>query len=876
MVLEQMLGLLKPVMPWPKETLLVSTDASACTANHPPQDVFASSEIPDNRVTILRGHLITDIQGTIQLADRAMAKLLHCAQAQLLGQRFQDLFTEDVSEVLSGYLHKIEQGEPGVEWDISLSSKHGPTFWALISLTAIQSPDGLIASVHWLIQDVTAHQRAIAADTLLQSLGEQVLAGLTFSQLSELICDRLVQTFDYPLVWIGSQNGQGVFEVVSSAGSPEGSQGEMDALVAHEASSLFAKVMRARHARLISNEDPEIAHWSRRMLGDGLRSGLCVPLCSDRADLGVLMVMAATTEAFDPVVTSWFEQLGARLAVSLFMVKQYEQLRVRDAAIASAEHAVFITDPTGCIEWVNSAYARLTGHSAEELLGKTPVFLQKGLSHLLDQEAHRPQKPGQYSHQELVFHQKDGRSFTVEQIVTPLRNEKGEVTHFVAIHHDITVRKESEAHIYHLAHYDSLTDLPNRVMFRDRLQQALAQARRYGHTVAVMFLDLDRFKPINDRLGHDRGDELLCQIARRLAGCVRESDTVARLSGDEFAIILQDLDRGQDAGHVAQKVLDAVSAPLLLGEVSVSTTASLGISLYPIDGTDPEVLLTRADRGMYRAKEKGGDCYQFVSDELNAQAFERLLLERGLTRALDHSEFVLHYQPEVDMRTKQVLGIESLIRWQHEELGLVFPSQFMSLAEGLKILSPIQNWVLHTALLQFRTWDNEGLIAGPMVVKIFLGQSSVDSILNDIKEALCETGVSADHLKIALSYGQVLRHVDEAKALVQGLAGLGVFCVLDDVDSSESLGHLLSVCSFPVLKVGTSVMFGVPSDPDAVGLLQACLSYGAKFNMTIVAKGIESPVQLAFLREHDCHCMQGYLIGRPLPVHEMTMALRAR
>ncbi|MEC4672625.1 MAG: diguanylate cyclase, partial [Nitrospirota bacterium] len=611
-VLDQMMTVFQPLvtsLPTSEPVPLRPISGTPITSG----DVRTDSAFPDRRDFIVRGHLITDVHGTIQLADRAMAELLHCPQAQLLGERFQDLFADDVSDGLSGYLQKIEQGEPGLEWDMSLSSKHGPAFSALITLTAIKAPDESIASVHWLIQDVTAHRRAIAADTLLQSLGAQILAGLTFRQLSELICDRLVQTFGYPLVWIGVQNAQGVFEIVSSAGTSVPYLDGVDSLATLEDFQILGRVMTSRNASLLSEHRSEWGIWGERMKSFGLESGLCVPLCSERAELGVLMVVASTPDAFGPVVVSWFEQLGAQLAVSLSMVKQYEQLRVRDAAIASAEHAVFITDPHGCIEWVNDAYTRLTGVAASELIGDVPSFLQSGVFHLAAQDANRCNTPGQYWNQELDIQHTDGRSFTVEQIVTPLRDEKGTVTHFVAIHHDITTRKESEAHIYHLAHYDSLTDLPNRVMFHDRLRQALAQARRYGHTVAVMFLDLDRFKSINDGLGHDCGDELLRRVAQRLTRCVRETDTVARLSGDEFAIILQDLERGQDSGHVAQKVLDAVSERLLLGDLSVATSASIGIALYPVDGMDPDVLLTRADRGMYRAKEKGGNCYQFVS-----------------------------------------------------------------------------------------------------------------------------------------------------------------------------------------------------------------------------------------------------------------------
>ncbi len=367
----------------------------------------------------------------------------------------------------------------------------------------------------------------------------------------------------------------------------------------------------------------------------------------------------------------------------------------------------------------------------------------------------------------------------------------------------VTVRKETEARIFHLAHHDPLTDLPNRTMFYDRLRQALAQARRHGRGVGVLFVDLDRFKPINDSLGHEMGDALLKIVADRLARCVRSTDTIARLSGDEFTMVLQDLSRGQDAGHVAQKVLETVGQPAIVGHQTIPITASVGIALYPFDATDPDVLIAQADRAMYRAKEKGGHCYQFVSEEMNAQAFERLILEKNLEGAWDRKEFLLHYQPGVTLRSGRIVGVEALLRWHHPELGLVFSSQFLPLAEVANFFDAIQEWVLKTACLHRLAGFTQRLSAVPMSVNLSLRCSEPNQILTMVQRVLQETGVVPQALRLEIDQSGVSLRQRAVGTLVKKLLDVCVVeSVLDDVVYEDTLAPLLQRLPFQRLKPG--------------------------------------------------------------------------
>ncbi|MDT7040981.1 EAL domain-containing protein [Candidatus Nitronereus thalassa] len=818
-------------------------------------------------------HFVTDASGIIQLADHSATLLLALPSNKLTGQNLLDLLAPNDRFVLLQHLRKLEDGEPGLEWEMTLAPAGGHPFDAFLTISALRNPDGVLSSVHWLIRNISAQKRMMGSDELTQALGEHVLEGVTLPEILSHLCQHFVQVFAYPLVWVALKELDGEVTLAAQAGSHSSVIGNVDFELSAADVTCVKAVMASQVSHGFQVSDSE---WPHKGFGQryGLKASLFVPLCARGQVLGVLAVGASREDAFDVSTGQWLEKLASQVSVSLLLVKEYEHLRVRGAAIASAEHAVFITDPKGRIEWVNDAYTRLTGYGAAELIGTIPQVLKSSRLRTTMRKAHRHSTPGKLWRHELVDERKDGRSFMVELVFTPLRNDQGKITHFVAIHQDITLRKETEAKFFHLAHHDPLTDLPNRTMFFDRLKQALGQARRHDRAVGVMFLDLDRFKFVNDEFGHEMGDELLRTVAGRLTQCVRATDTVARLSGDEFTILLQDLERDQDAGHVAQKILETLAQPLEVGGQVILVHASIGIALFPFDAKDPDLLIAQADRGMYRAKEKGGHCYQFVSEELNSQAFERLMLEKSLQTAWQQEEFTLHFQPEVDVRTGNLLGMEALLRWQHPELGLVFPHQFLSLAKESSFFSSLQEWVLRKACEQNQQWKTLGLPTGPITVNLSVSQDDPDVVIETIKRALHQTGYDPKGLAIEISQTTVMGDQEGVSRLVEKAADLGIACVLDDVEDSESLSRLLKRVPFRRLKLASSLVFDLPSSSHAVDGVQQCLGVARAAHLDITAKGVESAGQVTFLREHGCHHLQGYLCSRPLPANEMTTLLR--
>ncbi len=820
------------------------------------------------------GHFVTDSKGIIQLADAAATHLVNRSQRDLLGQPLSDVLGPGDPGAIETRLQQLED-EPALEWDVVLAPKDRRRFSARLTVSAVRGPSGTVTALHWVIRDGSAREQAATGDQLFRALGEDVLHGRSLTHVLSHVCEQVSRLFPSPFVCVATREAGDVSTCAQAGGSRLTPAQPSHALTAEERRWVESVLETHTTVHLQAEREQTCAPTLPGGFGP-YPSRLLLPLGTRHRPLGVLVVSGARRTTFDAVTIQWFETLTRQITVYLALSQRLEHLRVPGAAMASAEHPVFITDTDGRIEWVNDAYMRLTGYPAADLIGTIPQSFKAGKFRSALQQAHRSTVQGQCWRYESLGERKDGRSYMVELVVTPLRNDRGDVTHFVAIHQDITVRKEAEARIFHLAHHDPLTDLPNRTMFYDRLKQAFGQAKRHDRIVGVLFLDLDRFKPINDSLGHEMGDELLKNVADRLTRCVRVTDTVARLSGDEFTIILQDLERGQDAGHVAQKVLEAVTQPMTLGERTIQARISMGIALYPFDATDPDVLIAQADRAMYRAKEKGGQCYQFISDEMNAQAFERLMLEKSLISAWERRDFFLHYQPEIETRSGRIIGIEALLRWQHAELGMIFPSQLLPLAEAVACFDEIQEWVLKTACEQRHAWSGQGLRVMPISVNVSrLGEDPMRAVTM-VERVLEETGCAPQNLRLEISQSTVRLQRRTVGTIVKKLLDVGVETVLDDVTDEDTLSSWLRRIPFRRVKLASSLVCAAPDDPDAVKTVDHCLAIGGTLQVPVVAKGVESPGQLKFLQEHGCHEMQGYLFSRPLPEEEMTTVLDER
>ena len=485
---------------------------------------------------------------------------------------------------------------------------------------------------------------------------------------------------------------------------------------------------------------------------------------------------------------------------------------------------------------------------------------------------------------ETVIHRHflgDGSTAYVELVTSPLQKEGGKISSVVEVARDVTghvsARRELEEQklaLQALAHHDALTGLPNRLLFLDRLQQAIKKANRANRLLAVLFIDLDRFKRINDSLGHATGDAVLQEIARRLEGCLRDDDVVARLGGDEFIIIMDSLQNARHATTMAQKVIRAVQHPVHYGGQELHVSVSVGISLYPQDGEDAERLLRNADAAMYRAKGEATNSFQFYTTDMTELAFERVLLESHLHRALGSDQFVIFYQPQIDLRSGRLIGLEALLRWQHPEQGLMLPATFITLAEDTGLILPLGEWVLQTVCGQVADWYGAGLVPGRVAVNLAANQLHHDGFLPAVEQILDASSCRPEWLALEITEGVIMREHTPSFQALQQLQELGIDLAIDDFGTGYSSLAYLKRLPVSKLKIDRSFVRDIPDDDSDNAIVRAVIAMGHSLGLRVIAEGVENPQQLAFLTEAGCDELQGYLYGSPVSADQITQHLR--
>ena len=557
-------------------------------------------------------------------------------------------------------------------------------------------------------------------------------------------------------------------------------------------------------------------------------------------------------------------------------IRAQEQLRLAANVFEGSAEAIMIADAEALLVSVNRAFAEITGYCQEDALGRNPRFL---LSDPDDDKFHRQLLDSLSStgawRGEAWGRRKSGDAYPAWCAVSAVRTQDGRITHYVAIFSDVSDRKRAEARIEFLAHHDSLTGLPNRVLLRDRFDQAIAHAARAHTKIALLFLDVDHFKAVNDSLGHPVGDALLRQIAKRLRDCVRAEDTVCRQGGDEFVILLTDVGDTQAASVVAEKVLATLREPLEVDGHSLSTACSLGISLHPDDGEGFDVLLQKADTAMYRAKGSGRNTFRFFAREMHTNALEKLKLQQRLRLALERNEFLLHYQPQVALANGRLVGIEALIRWMDPEVGLVPPGAFIPLAEETGLIVPIGRWALNEACRQNRAWQRAGLPCVPVAVNLSGMQLTRADVYATVDEALRASGLPASLLELELTESILIHDAESILETFKRLKALGVHLSIDDFGAGySSLSYLKR---FPVdkLKIDRAFVHDVSAGTDAAAIARAVIQMARSLNLRTVAEGVENVDQVRFLRLEGCHEAQGVLFSRPVPADEIARLLAA-
>ena len=611
-----------------------------------------------------------------------------------------------------------------------------------------------------------------------------------------------------------------------------------------------------------------------------------LPLKDHGHVFGVLTIFESQPNRFDSEQVAMLEGLADDISYGVVSLRTKAAREQAEHALRTTEEKLSsILDSIDNVVWsttesefiyLNSMVEKIYGHPVEHFYRDRQLWFRaihpEDRQSVLD--AHEQLARSTSFRQEYRIVRPDGDIRWIEERARAIRDEQGKLLRFDGIAIDISERKAYEARIEYLAGHDALTSLANRNLLGDRITQAMAHARRNGLLLALLFLDLDRFKGVNDSFGHELGDSLLLEVSHRLKDVIREGDTVARQGGDEFIILLTDIQRPQDVTAVANKIFDAFLTPFVVRGHELFVTTSIGATIFPDDGEDMQSLLRNADTAMYRAKEERGNAFEFYSREMSVRALERAELESALRRALERKEFELFYQPKVEATNGRIIGAEALIRWNHPEMGLVSPTRFIPMAEEIGLIVPIGDWVLHTACAQNKAWQDAGLPPICISVNLSARQFRQENLVESVATALHDMGLAAHHLELELTESIVMNSAELFISKLKELEDLGVQLSIDDFGTGYSSLSYLKRFPLHHLKIDQSFVRDIATDADDAAITSTVISLGHSLNLKVIAEGVETEEQVAFLRDHNCDEMQGYYFSKPLPAKEFATLLQ--
>ncbi|WP_188381731.1 sensor domain-containing protein [Oxalicibacterium faecigallinarum] len=705
------------------------------------------------------------------------------------------------------------------------------------------------------------------------------------STLLQGICDVVTAT-GYQLAWAGLIESDGA---ITPIGLTAKHQDYLDAMkvplgAGGNGTIAIATALRTRRPAVANYfaSDMSPTPWRLAAMRYGFHSKLVLPMADQDTMLGVFNVYASEPDAFDAQEVALLVSLAQRVAMELRAHRDRAgrqaaeaALRLRERAIECSANAIIISSaraPDFVIEYVNPAFERITGYSAAEAIGKNSNFLlgtdhdQPGLLEI--RAALSERREGKAV---LRNYRKDGSLFWNDLHIAPVTGDDTRTTHFVAAMSDITPMKQYETTLHRMANHDALTGLPNRSLLEDRLENAINYSARNEHSLWVVLVDLDRFKLINDTMGHQAGDHLLKIISDRLQSSVRESDTVARLGGDEFVLVLPECADGNasSAADVIQRIMDAVIQPLTIRGNEYVLGCSMGVAVYPNDGTDPATLMAHADVAMYRAKDNGGNSFQFYTPVMHDAALKRLQLEYQLRRAIELDELTLHYQPQVDLRHGTIVGMEALIRWNHPQMGLITPGSFIGMAEETGLILPIGIWVLRTACLQAKKWQDMGHDNLRIAVNLSARQFVQTDLTETIADILQQTGLPPHCLEIELTESSVMADIERHLLILHAIKALGVHLSVDDFGTGHSSLAYLKRFPIDTLKIDRSFVRDIALHQDDASIVATIIALGHNLHLQVIAEGVETENQMAVLRAQGCDQMQGYYFSKPLPAEQI-------
>lgn len=766
------------------------------------------------------------------------------------------------------------------------------------------SPVGDSDRAVWMVWDVTARRRAeqrlvhmTRLYDFLSHVNQAIVHSQTEEQLLQRVCETAIRQGHFKKAWVGRLDFEGrLLQCEHQAGDVmPGTSPLFDMPLPAERNdaTLLEKALIDGQSFLCADMrqlGDALPSWAQTALQHELHGCAILPLRCQQSLVGYLFLLDRQLNPQDQDEKALLDDVTHDLSFALsnlhreVMREQAEErIRLHAAALESSRDGMLVLNRERRLVSINSAFTDITGYTEEDVLGSTAEFLfPENPQDIITQVADTLRSEGSWEG-EAWCQRKGGELFSTKMSISSVRNTRGLPTHFVAVITDITELKQSEARLARMAHYDPLTELPNRAMIHERLEHAINLARRHQTLVGVVFVDLDNFKTVNDSLGHAAGDTLLKLVSQRLRQRVRQEDTLGRLGGDEFILILEHLRHPQQAAHVAQAVIETLSDPFMLegagsGGQEVYVRASIGISLFPNDSEDTGELVRNADAAMYQAKRVGRNTFKFYTESLTSQATNRLSMETRLRRAVEHREFVLHYQPMVRLSDRRIVSVEALVRLRvpdttDECLPSIGPDEFIPVMEDTGMIMALGEWVMHEACRQGRAWIDAGLDFGRLAVNVSASEVRRGGVIERVSRILRQTGFPASRLELEITESGLMEHGDGAEQFLQQLHQLGVSLSIDDFGTGYS--SLAYLKRFPVhqLKIDRGFVQDLPDNDNDAQLVSTMISLAHNLKMRVVAEGVEMPDQEAFLSARGCDMAQGYLFSRPVSAAQVEKIL---
>lgn len=772
--------------------------------------------------------IITDTQGIIEYVNARFTQTTGYTTEEAIGRRMNLLRSGRTPPEHYADLWKTITA--GKEWTGELYNrrKNGELYWDSVRIMPIIGADGMVSHFVSLQEEITARKQAelkiSESESRFRAIFDNSRDGIALLHDGVTVfvnraCAEMFG-FDHP----DTMHGQSVLDIFTPA-----SRG----------------MVRENIRRRTAGEPAPTAYEARGLRRDG-------------SELDIELRVSTYDHQGERYILAMIRDISERK-------QDEEKLRLWATVFENSGEAVMITDPFNHIVLVNKAFSDISGYAPGEALGRNPNFLGSGRH---DKEFFRQMwlalQRDHHWQGEIWDRRKNGQIYPKWLGITAVHDADGLLTHYVAIFSDISERKAAQDRIDYLAHHDPLTGLPNRLLLYDRFAQALAQADRAHSKVALLFLDLDRFKTINDSLGHPVGDKLLQALAKRLTEAIRDTDTISRQGGDEFVIVLTELRDTDTVVNIAQKILEHINVAFEIDGRTLNASFSIGISLYPDDGSDFDTLLQKSDAAMYHAKDAGRNTYRFFTEQMNVDALEHLLIQNLLQRALDRSEFVLHYQPQIDLASGRIVGCEALLRWNNPELGLVPPDRFIPIAEETGLIVAIGEWVLHEACRQAQAWLRAGLPPLTMAVNVSALQLRRGNFVQSVLAALSASGLNPPGLELEFTESILINDVEKTLDTVHELQSLGIKIAIDDFGTGYSSLSYLKRFAVDRIKIDRSFVRDISIDPEDAIIVRAIIQMARSLNMVTLAEGAETEVQIDYLRREGCEEVQGFFYSRPL------------